>query len=115
MSTSGMLLLFIWLIGIVLSALFFIAQMRLFTISTTLKEIRDELRAGRPGGLQPGKTDADVARDKVITQRILDGSLVPTVVGAKQAVKCGKCGAASTLRCKDCSGCEHCCRCQTAS
>jgi hypothetical protein len=113
MSTGGMLLLFVWFIGIVLSVLFFIAQMRLFTISTTLKEIRDELRASRQG-VQPSiKTEAEVSREKVITQRILDGSLVPTVVGAKQTVRCGKCGVASTLRCKNCSGCEHCCRCET--
>ena len=102
------LMLLAWLVGLILTVLFFVAQMRLFTISMTLKEIRDELRASKQEPTSP----QDAARAKIITQRILDGSLVPTVVGAKQTVKCGKCGTASTLRCKNCAGCEHCCRCQ---
>jgi hypothetical protein len=107
-NTAGMVL---WLVVFVLALFFYIAQLRLFTISKTLKEIRDELRAARKTG---GAAATDTAREKIIMRRILDGSLVPSVVGAGQTVKCGKCGGASTLRCKNCGGCEHCCACEPA-
>jgi hypothetical protein len=97
------------LVCTILSVLFFAAQMRLFTISATLKDIRDELKAARH--VQNPVSEADATREKIITRRILDGSLIPTVVGAKQKMKCVKCGAASTLRCTACGGCETCCKC----
>ena len=93
----------------ILSILFFVAQMQLFAIKATLKQIRDELKAARQAQ-NPGPA-ADPAREKILARRILDGSLVPTVVGAKQTATCAKCKAGSTLRCTTCSGCEHCCTC----
>jgi hypothetical protein len=97
------------LVCAVLSIFFFVAQMRLFAISATLKEILHQLRAARQTS-NPGPP-VDPAREKILTRRILDGSLVPTVVGSKQTVKCAKCKAASTLKCTTCGGCEHCCKC----
>jgi len=93
----------------ILSILFFVAQMQLFAIKATLKQIRDELRATRQ--TQNHGPAVDPVREKVLTRRILDGSLVPMVVGAKQTVRCEKCNASSTLRCTTCAGCEHCCKC----
>jgi len=93
----------------ILTVLFFVAQMQLFGIKATLKQIRDELKAARQAQI-PGPA-ADPEREKILARRILDGSLVPTVVGAKQTATCAKCKAASTLRCTTCSGCEHCCTC----
>jgi hypothetical protein len=96
-------------VGLILTILFFVAQMQLFGIKATLKQIRDELRAARQ--TQSARPPADPAREKILTRRILDGSLVPTVVGAKQTVSCEKCKTASTLKCTTCGGCENCCQC----